>query len=239
MVIKIVGGMALGMGVIVGCGGDDSAMPAAGGTAGTGATGGSNGTGPAVITPAICGGQGEHCCASGELCISGLSCSDEYCLKCGPVPLPSAGCTNVARGGATTAGSFGTGPADDPAKVVDGDVCTSWNYGSYADANTRWQVDLGHATELDALSLWPKMTPAEGTVQFLVEYKAAEGDAYTAWPTSGGLALTLYDYKPWQTTFSPAITARYFRITIQGTPSFAALREVALYSGCGQLTLKN
>src|SRR3954469_20314598 len=206
--IKVVGAMVLGMGAIAGCGGDDSATAAAGGPAGTG---GSSVSDPAVITPAVCGGQGQHCCASGTLCNSGLSCSDEYCLRCGPAPGPSAGCTNVARGAATTAGSFGTGPADDPAKVVDDDVCTSWNYGSYADANTRWQVDLGHPTQLEALTLWPKMTPAEGTVQFLVEYKAGEGDAYVAWPTSGGLALTLYDYQPWQSTFSPAITARYFR----------------------------
>jgi hypothetical protein len=138
----------------------------------------------------------------------------------------------VARGATSTAGSFGSDPPDDPQKVVDDDVCTSWNYGSYADAGSFWQVDLGQSYAVSALLLWPKMTPAEGTVQFLIEYKAAAADPYVAWPTSAGIALTLYDYQPWQTTFAPPINARYFRITIQGTPSFAALREVALYAGC-------
>jgi hypothetical protein len=153
-------------------------------------------------------------------------------LQCGAPAAPSKSCTEVAHGAAATAGSFDSSTPDDPAKVVDGDVCTSWNYGSYADANSRWQVDLGRAYSLDAMTLWPKMTPADGTVQFLIEYKAAAADAYTPWPTAGGLALTLHDYSPWQTTFSPAINARYIRITVQGTPSFVALREVALYTGC-------
>jgi hypothetical protein len=225
--IKIVGAIALLTGAMVGCGGSDG--PPAGAASGAG---GSDVT--AVVTPEVCGAQGQRCCTTGTLCASGLSCSDEYCLRCGAPPAPSSGCTNVARGGATTAGSFGTGAPDDSTKVVDGDVCTSWNYGSYADTGSRWQVDLGRSYDLEALTLWPKMTPAEGTVQFLIEHKAGESDGYVPWPTSGGLALTLYDYKPWQTTFSPAITARYFRITIQGTPSFAALREVALYTSCGQ-----
>src|SRR3954465_13366282 len=119
--IKVVGAVALGMGAIVGCGGDDSAPSgaASGAVGGAAGTGGSSVTGPAVITPVVCGGQAEHCCASGALCNSGLSCSGEYCLRCGPAPGPSAGCTNVAHGAATTAGLFGTGPGDDPAKVVD------------------------------------------------------------------------------------------------------------------------
>jgi hypothetical protein len=234
---KSLGAIALAAGTIVGCGGNDSAAVAPASTTptttSTTTTGSGDGGATADnVTPAVCGGQGQHCCATGALCGSGLTCSDEYCLACGAPPAPSKTCTEVAHGAAASAGSFDRGAPDDPSKVVDGNVCTSWNYGSYADANSKWQVDLGRVYTLDALTLWPKMTPADGTVQFLVEYKAAEADAYAPWPTSGGLALTLHDYTPWQTTFSPPISARYFRITVQGTPSFVALREVALYTGC-------
>lgn len=123
---------------------------------------------------------------------------------------------------------------DDPMKVIDNDVCTSWNYGDYGNANSFWQVDLGSAQMLDSLTLWPKMTPADGDVTFHLQYKVADSDAFTEYPSESGLTVTLHDYSPWQTTFTPAITARYFRVTIVNTPSFAALREVGLYTGCTQ-----
>jgi hypothetical protein len=121
---------------------------------------------------------------------------------------------------------------DNAHAVIDGDVCTSWNYGSYGDANAFWQVDLGSAQPLEALTLWPKMTPADGDVIFKVQYKAADADPFVDYPSAAGLTMTLHDYHPWQTTFSPPITARFFRITIVNGPSFAALREVGLFTGC-------
>jgi hypothetical protein len=87
---------------------------------------------------------------------------------------------------------------------------------------------------LDALTFWPKMTPADGEVTFHIQYKMADGDAFTEYPSASGLTLTLHDYHPWQTTFTPPITARYVRITIVNTPSFAAIREVGLYTACTQ-----
>jgi hypothetical protein len=121
---------------------------------------------------------------------------------------------------------------DNAHAVIDGDVCTSWNYGSYGDANAFWQVDLGSPQPLQALTMWPKMTPADGEVIFKIQYKAAEADPFSDYPGAAGLTMTLHDYHPWQTTFSPPITARFFRITIVNGPSFAALREVGLFTGC-------
>jgi hypothetical protein len=119
-------------------------------------------------------------------------------------------------------------------KVVDNDVCTSWNYGDYGNPNAFWQVDLGSARNLEALTLWPKMTPADGDVTFHIQYKSNDADPFVDYPSGTGLTLTLHDYHPWETMFAPAITARYFRVTIVNTPSFAALREVGLYTGCTQ-----
>jgi hypothetical protein len=78
------------------------------------------------------------------------------------------------------------------------------------------------------------MTPADGEVTFRIQYKSADADAFVDYPSAAGLTMTLHDYHPWQTTFSPPITARFFRITILNTPSFAALREVGLFTQCTQ-----
>jgi hypothetical protein len=148
------------------------------------------------------------------------------------------GCTNVVIGGgsvvATAATSPDAGPPDDPKNVIDNDVCTPWNYGSYGNENAYWQVDLGRAYTLDALTIWPKMTPAQGNVRLLIQYKVNEADAFTPYLGADGMVLQLYDYQPWQAAFDPAISARFFRITIVDTPSFAALREVGLYTGCNR-----
>ena len=145
------------------------------------------------------------------------------------------GCTNVATAAmATAAVSADAGDPDDPRMAIDDDVCTSWNYGDYGSPSSYWQVDLGSAYPLDGLTVWPKMTPSDGEVSLLVQYKVDEAAAFSAYPSEAGLTLTMHDYQPWQTTFSPPLTARFFRITIARTPSFAALREVGLYTGCSQ-----
>jgi hypothetical protein len=210
------------------------------GCSGSGSSGDPGGAGvtPTTTTtggnPGACGHAAEVCCASGALCGGGLTCSDQYCLACGPAPMPAnlKGCTNVAAQGTATANTAPGTTADDAHAVIDGDVCTPWNYGDYGNANAWWQVDLGSARSLQALTMWPKMTPADGDVLFRIQYKSAEGDAFTDYQSASGITLMLHDYQPWQTTFDPPIMARFFRITIVNTPSFAALREVALYSGC-------
>jgi hypothetical protein len=184
--------------------------------------------------PASCGHEAEKCCSSGAPCGTGLTCSDEYCLTCGPAPASLAGCTNVALAGTATAGTTPGATPDDAHAVIDGNVCTSWNYGNYGDPNAFWQVDLGSAQAIQALTIWPKMTPADGSVTFRIQYKSAEADAFADYPNTDGLTMTLHDYHPWQTTFNPPLTARFFRITILGTPSFAALREVGLFTHCTQ-----
>jgi F5/8 type C domain-containing protein len=227
---RVLGRVVLGQLVCLGgCSSTSSSNNPGTTTGGTGSTGTRSTTGG---DPGPCGQEAERCCASGALCGGGLSCSDEYCLACGPAPASFMGCTNVATlGTASGATSPGAMP-DDAQKAIDNDVCTSWNYGSYGDANAYWQVDLGSADTLQALTLWPKMTPADGDVAFRVQYKTTDTDSFTDYPSASGLTLTLHDYHPWQTTFDPPITARYFRITIVNTPSFAALREVGLYTGC-------
>jgi hypothetical protein len=219
-----------------GCGNSDT--PAARGESRNGGDMSSDAAAPQDATPGPCSGEGQLCCNSGSLCAMGLTCSGEYCLRCGPAPAPLPSCTNVATAGddgstiPTAAFYPGSGPPEDPRRVIDDDVCTSWNYGNYGDPNAFWQVELDRSYAIEALTLWPKMTPATGRVQFLIQHKVNEGDAWTAYPTPDGLAFTLYDYQPWQTTFQPPVTARYVRITIQGTPSFASLREVGLYANC-------
>src|SRR4051812_20338074 len=122
--------------------------PPAGQTGATGTTTGGD--------PGQCGNQAEHCCSSGALCGSGLTCSDEFCLACGPAPASSMGCTNVATmATATAAASAAAGAPDDPRTAVDDDVCTSWNYGDYGNAGSYWQADLGSAYPLDGLTVWP------------------------------------------------------------------------------------
>ena len=180
----------------------------------------------------MCGQEAERCCAAGALCGSGLTCSDEFCLTCGPAPASFAGCTNVATAGTATGSTAPGATPDDAHKAIDDDVCTSWNYGGYVDPNSSWQVDLGSAQTLQALTMWPKMTPADGDVTFHVQYKSADADPFVDYPSPAGLTLTMHDYHPWQTTFEPAITARIIRITFANTPSFPALREVGLYTGC-------
>ncbi len=209
----------------LGCGSSSSSGPSNANATPSTTTGGD---------PGMCGQEAEKCCSSGALCGSGLTCSDEYCLVCGPPPASFGGCTNVAMAGTATAGNSPGAMPDDPHAVIDGDVCTSWNYGNYGDANAFWQVDLGSPKPLQALTMWPKMTPADGEVVFHIQYKSADADAWTEYPSPEGLTMTLHDYHPWETTFSPPITARFFRITIVNTPSFAALREVGLFSGCAQ-----
>jgi hypothetical protein len=213
------------------------------GIAACGSSGTSNATNPIDNTtgttgtttggdPGPCGHESEKCCSSGALCGAGLTCSDQYCLVCGPPPSSAMGCTDVAMSGTASGGTAPGATPDNAHAANDGDVCTSWNYGSYGDANAFWQVDLGSAQSLQALTMWPKMTPADGDVTFRIQYKAAEADAFVDYPSATGLSMTLHDYHPWQTTFSPPITARFFRITIMNTPSFAALREVGLFTGC-------
>jgi hypothetical protein len=189
----------------------------------------------AIAAP--CGQQGQTCCSSGALCSAGLTCSDEYCLGCGPAPAYFAGCTNVASGSGVVASvgvSPGGGPPDDPRPVVDQNVCTSWNYGNYGDENAFWEVDLGQVVRLDALTIWPKMTPADGRVRLSIQHRSSSTDAWASYPTTDGLSLTLHDYQPWETPFDPPLYARFFRITIVDTPSFAALREVGLFTGCNR-----
>ena len=219
---RILGAWALGL-LLAGCSSTSSNGTA---TTGTG-TGGGVPTGP-------CGGEAERCCSSGDLCGAGLTCSDEYCLACGPAPAMLTGCSNVATTGAATGATSPGAPPDDAAKVVDNDVCTSWNYGDYGNPSAFWQVDLGSVQNLESLTLWPKMTPADGDVTFHIQYKANDADPFTDYPSGTGLTLTLHDYHPWETMFTPAIAARYFRVTIVNTPSYAALREVGLYTGCTQ-----
>ncbi len=195
----------------------------------------SNGTKAGDTTggePGPCGNVAEPCCMSGTLCSTGLTCSDQYCFTCAPAPAMFGGCTDVVVGGTATSGVDPGGVADDPTKALDDNVCTSWNYGNYGDPNAYWQVDLGASYPIDSLTLWPKMTPAEGGVQFLLQYKVNDADPFSAYPSPDGLFRTLYDYQPWQVAFDPPISMRFFRITFQGTPSFAALREVGLYTGC-------
>jgi hypothetical protein len=134
-------------------------------------------------------------------------------------------------GTATGAVSPGAMP-DDAHKANDDDICTSWNYGNFGDPNAFWQVDLGSTQTLQSMTLWPKMTPADGDVALKIQYKAADADPFVDYPSGSGLTLTMHDYHPWQTTFDPPISARIFRITIVNTPSYAALREVGLYTGC-------
>ena len=223
---RILGAVALGqLACLGGCSSTSSTANAAGST--TGSTGTTTGG-----DPGPCGQEAERCCASGALCGAGLTCSDQYCLACGPAPASFMGCTDVATLGAASGATSPDAMPDDPQKAVDNDVCTSWNYGGYGDVNAYWQVDLGSAQMLQALTLWPKMTPADGEVAFRMQYKTTDTDSFADYPSTSGLTLTLHDYHPWQTTFDPPITARYFRITIVNTPSFAALREVGLYTGC-------
>ncbi len=221
---RILGAIVLGHVVCLGACSSNSSGGGASTTGGSSTTGGD---------PATCGKEAEHCCTSSStLCGGGLTCSDEFCLTCGPPPASLNGCTNVATAGTATGAAFpGTMP-DDAHKANDDDICTSWNYGNYGDANASWQVDLGSAQTLQSMTLWPKMTPADGDVALKIQYKAADADPFVDYPSSSGLTLTMHDYHPWQTTFDPPISARIFRITIVNTPSFAALREVALYTGC-------
>jgi F5/8 type C domain len=224
------GGIVLGQLVLIaGC--SSSGDPNAGGSSTV--TGGVVNTGTGG-DPGPCGGEAQKCCSTGALCQAGLTCSDEFCLVCGPPPASFMGCTNVAAGQPATATTAPGAMPDDPAKVVDNDICTSWNYGNFGEPAANWQVDLGTVQTLESLTLWPKMTPGDGEVSFRLQFKAAEADAFSDYPSSSGLTLTLHDYHPWQTTFSPPISARYFRVSIVSGPSYAALREVGLYTGCSQ-----
>src|SRR3954470_773383 len=79
--------------------------------AGTDTTGGGTG---------MCGTEATHCCAApAQACGGGLTCSDEFCLTCGPAPASFMGCTNVATTGSATAASAEEGGApDDPHLVI-------------------------------------------------------------------------------------------------------------------------
>jgi len=230
------GALALGQFILAGCGNSTPSQ----GTPGGGTAGATTSTSSTTSTttggnPGVCGNQAERCCSSGTLCGPGLTCSDEFCLACGPAPASSMGCVNVATTATATAAVLAdAGTPDEPRMALDDDVCTSWNYGDYGSAGAYWQADLGSAYPLDELTVWPKMTPADGEVSLLLQYKVNEADAFTSYPSDAGITLTMHDYHPWQTIFSPALTARFFRITIVKTPSFAALREVGLYTSCPQ-----
>lgn len=179
-----------------------------------------------------CGNSAERCCTTGELCAAGLTCSDEFCLACGPAPVSTPECVNVAPDG-TASAAISVGDTFVESRFGnDNDICTPWNYNNFGNADSYWQVDLGAEVVLDRMTVWPKMTPSDGQVSLLIQYKVNDADAFIDYPTAGGITLTMYDYQPWQTVFAPALTARFFRITITASPSYAALREVGLYTNC-------
>jgi hypothetical protein len=109
-----------------------------------------------------------------------------------------------------------------PPFANDGNLCTDWNAGGFAVR--WWAVDLGAVRTFRGVTLVAEMSP-NGNVNHTIEV-SNNGSSWAAvrsvaqFMASGGLY-----------TFDlGSVTARYVRILSNGSPSWIAWREVAVYT---------
>jgi len=199
------------------------------------------GDGTTSDTPDVavhCGAPKEPCCAQGAICASDsgatLTCSVDFCLNCSDVPAFAPGCTNVALTGVVTA-QREVLPDDAAIHANDGNVCTAWSSADYADirdsgvTGTFLQIDLMTSYTLNSMTFWIKSTPNDANVTLKFEY-STDGVTWMPWQSPTGFSRLLHDNDPWITPFEPPITARYFKVTFLSSPSYIAMRELALFS---------
>jgi len=112
-----------------------------------------------------------------------------------------------------------------PENAFDGSTCSVWNAGGFAPASLT--VDLGAATDIDALVLLPEMTPS-GNVVHRVEM-SDDGVTFTPSqrieaPMQSGVEVDL--------RLPSRERARFVRFTTDASPSWVAWQEIAIVT-CG------
>ena len=148
-------------------------------------------------------------------------------LALAPGALPVAP-RNLAEGKALTFTTQQTG--NEAAHAVDGDLTTHWSAQNYPQSI---EVDLGAATTIDALELFPYLNRA---YQFIVEAKQSPTDTYS----------TVVDQRTnsgegrFSTAFPPLLT-RYVKLTVTGcanyTGGWVSINEFRLLHGDNSLAL--
>jgi hypothetical protein len=190
-----------------------------------------------VEEPVPCGAEKEICCNDTTCNEPALACGDHFCLLCGVIPSLSPGCINVARGIEPTA--LQTNPNDPLANATDGNACTAWGTGEFADIpesgveGTWWQLDLGSVRPIDSMTLWMAQTPADAMVRLRIE-SSTDGTAWVPFQNPADFTMLLHANDPWVTAFHDEggrpVALRYLKITILDSPSWISIRELALFS---------
>ena len=189
----------------------------------------------AAAGAAPCGHQAERCCAEGALCGAGLTCSDEFCLACGPRRLRSLDVPMSLRAQSRLPAGF-TRPEASWVRRTRSSTTTCVPLGITATTATRTRSsrsNLGAVTTLDGVTLWPKMTPADGRVRLSLRYRARP-QVLGARTHAGRVgAHPSQELCPLASGVRAGALGALLPVsTIIETPSFAALREVSLYAHC-------
>jgi hypothetical protein len=190
-----------------------------------------------VEEPVPCGAEKEVCCNDVSCTDTALTCSDSFCLSCSAIPSLSPGCVDMARGIVPTA--LQTSPNNPLVNATDGNACTAWGSGEFADIpdsgvlGTWWQLDLGSVMPIDSMTLWMAQTPPDAMVRLRIE-TSTDGTTWMPWQNPSDFTMLLHANDPWVTAFHDAqgrpVALRHLKITFLESPSWISIRELALFA---------
>lgn len=139
-----------------------------------------------------------------------------------PARMPSD-CRFVPALNVNATSSLGETP---PKAAFDGSTCTVWNAGNFAPQSIT--VDLGTATNIDAIVLVPEMTP-NGQVRQRIELS----DDGVTFASAHRIEAPMASGAPVELVMPKRERARFMRVVSDASPSWIAWREIGIVR-CGR-----